>query len=313
MGANRRHWKEYRLGGKVEFRIRKLVNAGMTSLSALATSTLRRLQELGGLSEKRAQTRLNSAREILKVDSRKDAHQPAAFVRTKPANLHINVDPYRLRRALELKVLPDGAGFWTVTGGLEPHRVLDEYADLSCNCHDHAKGHVCKHMLAVRLYCGDPELRSSAEFLEKVSDDDHLDLFALWFERSWYSMPEAQRHLETAHGVIRYPAYIPVTRFGKKYPLDALIQPYLPRLSQAVMVSYHDARQMKQRPRLPLLIDSGGFAALFEGTRIVDEGGLGVLEIPTNQGFERLHPMDVLDFQEQNADVAFTLDFPIPP
>jgi helicase len=126
-------------------------------------------------------------------------------------------------------------------------------------------------------------------------------------------MYETQRHLKTGRGVIRYPAYVPVTTFGKKYPLDALIQPYLPRLSQAVMVSYHYARQMKQRPRLPLLIDSGGFAALFEGTRIVEEGTLGVLEIPTNDGVERLHPADVLDFQEQNADVAFTLDFPIPP
>jgi helicase len=126
-------------------------------------------------------------------------------------------------------------------------------------------------------------------------------------------MSVTQRRLETASGVIRYPAYIPVTTFGKKYPLDALIQPYLPRLSQAVMVSYHYARQMKQRPRLPLLIDSGGFAALFEGSRVVEEGGLGVLEIQTNEGVERLHPADVLDFQEQNADVAFTLDFPIPP
>jgi tRNA-guanine family transglycosylase len=126
-------------------------------------------------------------------------------------------------------------------------------------------------------------------------------------------MSVTQRQLKTASGVIRYPAYIPVTTFGKKYPLDALIQPYLPRLSQAVMVSYHYARQMKQRPRLPLLIDSGGFAALFEGTRIVEEGSLGVLEIPTKEGVERLHPADVLDFQERNADIAFTLDFPIPP
>jgi tRNA-guanine family transglycosylase len=126
-------------------------------------------------------------------------------------------------------------------------------------------------------------------------------------------MSETRRYLKTAHGLLRYPAYIPVTTFGKKYPLDALIQPYLPRLSQAVMVSYHYARQMKQRPRLPLLIDSGGFATLFEGTRIIEEGGLGVLEIPTEDGAEHLHPMDVLDFQEQNADVAFTLDFPIPP
>ena len=121
------------------------------------------------------------------------------------------------------------------------------------------------------------------------------------------------RHLTTPHGTIQFPAYIPVTTFGNKYPLDALIQPYLPRLCQAVMVSHHYAKQMKQRPRLPLLVDSGGFAALFQGSRIVEENGLGVLKIPNDDQMERLSPLDVLEFQEEKADVAFTLDFPIPP
>lgn len=76
-------------------------------------------------------------------------------------------------------------------------------------------------------------------------------------------MSETRRQLKTAHGIIRYPAYIPVT-FGTKYPLDRLIQPYLHRLSQAVMVSLHYSRQMKQRPNLPLLVDSGGFAPSFK-------------------------------------------------
>lgn len=123
----------------------------------------------------------------------------------------------------------------------------------------------------------------------------------------------SERILETPSGKIRFPAYIPVTTFGDKYPLDALIQPYLPRLSQAVMVSHHYAKQMTKRPRLPLLIDSGGFAALFEGSTIYVQDGLGVLEVAGKETTETLHPKDVLEFQEQHADVAFTLDFPIPP
>jgi helicase len=118
--------------------------------------------------------------------------------------------------------------------------------------------------------------------------------------------------LETASGTIRFPAYIPVTTFGEKYPLDGLIQPYLRRLSQAVMVSHYYAKQMTKRPRLPILIDSGGFAALFEGSVILEVGGLGVLEVAGEKGPERLHPKEVLEFQEEHADVAFTLDFPIP-
>ena len=52
-----------------------------------------------------------------------------------------------------------------------------------------------------------------------------------------------------------------------------------------------------------LLVDSGGFAALFDGARVIEERGFGVLEVPTIEGVEeRLHPMDVLEFQEQHAD-----------
>ena len=62
--------------------------------------------------------------------------------------------------------------------------------------------------------------------------------------------------LNTAHGTIRLPTYVPVTTFGDKYPLDDLVRPYLSRLAQAAMVSFHYARQMKERPSVPLLIDS---------------------------------------------------------
>ena len=119
--------------------------------------------------------------------------------------------------------------------------------------------------------------------------------------------------LDTAHGSIRLPAYVPVTTFGEKYPLDDLVRPYLPRLAPAVMVSYHYAKQMKERPSVPMLIDSGGFASLFQNATVRQAGSLGVLEMSTENGTETLHPREVLEFQELHADVAFTLDFPISP
>ena len=121
------------------------------------------------------------------------------------------------------------------------------------------------------------------------------------------------RNLQTRRGMIRFPAYIPVTTFGDKYPLDKLIQPYLPRLASAVMVSYYYAKKMEKRPRLPLLVDSGGFVSLFKGSRVKTKNKLGVVEVRGPEGIETLHPSDVLEYQEQVADVAFTLDFPIPP
>jgi helicase len=126
-------------------------------------------------------------------------------------------------------------------------------------------------------------------------------------------MNPTPRRLETRRGVISYPAYIPVTTFGEKYPLDKLIQPYLPRLAQAVMVSYHYARQMREQLRIPVMVDSGGFASLFENARVVKSGKFGTLKIKYEDREEKLHPKDVLELQEQIADVAFSLDFPIPP
>jgi helicase len=126
-------------------------------------------------------------------------------------------------------------------------------------------------------------------------------------------MKPIQRQLITRRGGIIYPTYIPVTTFGDKYPLDKLVQPYLPRLSQALMVSYHYAKQISEPLRLPLMIDSGGFASLFDNSRVVKSGNLGVLKIKREDQIETIRPMDVLELQERIADVAFTLDFPIPP
>jgi len=126
-------------------------------------------------------------------------------------------------------------------------------------------------------------------------------------------MNKPARYLETEKGRIDFPAYIPVTTYGGKYPLDDLIRPYLPRLAPAIMVSHHYALQMKRSPRIPLMVDSGGFAALFDNSFVKERKGLGILEIENEDEIETIDPKSVLEFQEEIADIAFTLDFPIPP
>lgn len=125
-------------------------------------------------------------------------------------------------------------------------------------------------------------------------------------------MTTGVRSLATRRGTIPFPAYIPVTTYGDRYPLDRLVGPYLPRLAPAVMVSYHYAQQMQEPPRVPILVDSGGFASLFENAQVIRSGELGVIELSHDHGPETLCPEAVLEFQERVADVAFTLDFPIP-
>ncbi len=118
------------------------------------------------------------------------------------------------------------------------------------------------------------------------------------------------KEFQTKHGTITFPTFMPVTTFGDKYPLDKMVQPYLKRTSQCLMVSHYYAQQMKKRPNMPIFIDSGGFAGLFEGSEIVEYDDYA--SIKTRDG-EELNPLDVLHFQIQNADIGATLDFIIPP
>jgi helicase len=120
--------------------------------------------------------------------------------------------------------------------------------------------------------------------------------------------------LKTRKGEIQLPTFMPVTTFGGKYPLDNLVRPYLARLASAGMVSMYYAKQRtKESIPLPTFIDSGGFASLFENAKVVEEDGLGILEILTEDGVDRSTVEDVLRFQEEHAEIAATLDFPIPP
>ncbi|MCD0160871.1 tRNA-guanine transglycosylase [Deinococcus sp. 6YEL10] len=120
------------------------------------------------------------------------------------------------------------------------------------------------------------------------------------------------RTLTTRKGPLHFPAFVPVTIFGEKYPLDDLIRPYLPRLAPAVMVSAFFLQDAREAPDLsvPLLVDSGGFASVFTAATVTrTRVGLGVIDY---QG-RRITPGSVLDLQERVADVGFTLDLLIPP
>lgn len=122
------------------------------------------------------------------------------------------------------------------------------------------------------------------------------------------------KHLSTRRGEIQLPAFFPVTTFGNRYPLDRLIRPYLPRLSQAILVSHHYATHLddhpQEHPGLPLFIDSGGFALLFEGSAVDKRDG--VFGITTRSG-DSIMPGQVLERQMRHAEIGATLDFPIPP
>lgn len=116
--------------------------------------------------------------------------------------------------------------------------------------------------------------------------------------------------LVLGHRTLEWPAFLPVTTFGGRFPLDELVRPYLERLAPALMVSYHYAQKITRRQRSIVFIDSGGFASLFEGSAAVEEGS--TASIVTKNG-DRITPAGVLEFQERYADIGATVDFIVPP
>lgn len=76
------------------------------------------------------------------------------------------------------------------------------------------------------------------------------------------------------------------------------------------ILSYHYAQEMKKRPNMPMFIDSGGFASLFEGSELIERPECAMIK--TKDG-DTITPADVLSFQEDHADLGATLDFIITP
>ncbi len=101
--------------------------------------------------------------------------------------------------------------------------------------------------------------------------------------------------------------FVPVLTF--RFRVDELLIPYVESLCPAALYSVPELRHRQGRafPRVPLLIDSGGYAALNAQNRVEEENGLGVLVF--QDGF-RLSPQDVHAVQSEYATVGFTLDFP---
>jgi helicase len=161
---------------------RKLSTNGIPDLSALAQASPEKLTTLSGLSAKRAAKWISDAATAgLQVPPLAEAPR----VPTIPPDHDMPVDPYRLRRALDLKVKGDGKHRWSVIGGSEPRLVQLDGETLSCSCPDHAKGRECKHIIAVRLHRKDPEICRMAVLsrLGAKTASPYLDLFQLWFDR----------------------------------------------------------------------------------------------------------------------------------
>lgn len=160
---------------------RRLQTAGISDIEELALAEPASLVLAGRLSLTRAQRWIEEGIDIVRTRSAFTYRESGPLVPVAPRGWPSDIDPYRLRRALDLAVSRKDAASYVVSGGLEPHTVQVELGRLRCDCRDAERGVHCKHAMAVRLSRGDRPLRRLANKLRGPSVSGGLDLFALWY------------------------------------------------------------------------------------------------------------------------------------
>ncbi len=178
------------VGGKTA---RKLASGGYATFSAIAAATPGVLSEGCGIGVKLAASIVEEARKRIAsgedagsfyVESFQHAAPPVSQKATPRLDLSQDgIDPYRLRRSLELRVSGHDGARWNVTGGREDHVVLYVNGVPRCDCQDFAKnGGACKHILCVRRARRDSAvLRLDRALREERTASIRDSLSTLWF------------------------------------------------------------------------------------------------------------------------------------
>lgn len=159
---------------------RRLASQGIGDIEELANAEVKDLASTKGVSAKRAGRWIEEATELIKTRHGLSLRDSGPQTSTRPSDWPHDVDPYRLRRSLELTVQKVGATTYRVTGGLEPHQVAMRGKSSDCDCVDRQRGHLCKHLLAVKRSRRDVTVVSLIRHMEKHSSADGIDLLQLW-------------------------------------------------------------------------------------------------------------------------------------
>ncbi|WP_020602258.1 DEAD/DEAH box helicase [Spirosoma spitsbergense] len=161
---------------------KKLIKHGISNIEDLALAELSDLVGIHKVSSKQALRWIDEAHLLVKQKSTN------RFVGEPTENLivsesfSINIDSYRLQRALSLKIVRMGANQYEISGGSEPHLLDRKGNEWVCDCIDFSKGNICKHLFALRLYHKDPLLLKKAG-QQRLNTKNMWSIQSLWFEK----------------------------------------------------------------------------------------------------------------------------------
>jgi helicase len=160
---------------------RRLRDAGVTDIEELALVESPDGLHIRGVSRDRLARWISEAGQMIRKRSALCLKESGPTLNIPVRSWPSEVDQYRLRRAIDLRVQEKGDGF-LVTGGLEPHRVRRATDAFRCDCADSKNVQNCKHVLAVRLGQHDPALTVLVDQLKSAPVSGGLDLYQLWFQ-----------------------------------------------------------------------------------------------------------------------------------
>ncbi|WP_422201838.1 DEAD/DEAH box helicase [Aquabacterium sp.] len=161
---------------------RKLIDHGIDDVETLAQTEATALVAMGRISIDRAQQWITEATQLLSSDDIWSITDSGNLVQTQSTQISPEIDIYRYRRSLQLLVRKDeNSSGWQVSGGTDPHLVSDGDS-LSCDCMDYAKGHTCKHIIAVRRHLEDPDVLALDARLAEAPNATSIDLCEWWLK-----------------------------------------------------------------------------------------------------------------------------------
>lgn len=168
------------VGGKTA---RLLVSHGFTTLKSIANADFLQLSSIKSIGKKRTPKIMSQAADLL-VNGEDITYSEDLMTDVKQRKtIKTTVDPYRLRRSMELSIRGSENGKYLITGGREDHIVIRNQNIFSCDCLDYEKCRQdCKHILCVKRSIGDSKINKMAKRIkESKSYSIRESLPSLWF------------------------------------------------------------------------------------------------------------------------------------
>ena len=145
-----------KIKGIGEKRLNQLGALGITRIENLAKASMDELDKIPGIGRKLAEKLVSTSKifqgRMRKIKSTKTEMED--YSKTNSIGFLQDMDPYRLKRSMELRVTQvQGKSLWLVEGGVKEHFVKKIGSQYECDCKDFKNGTKhCKHILIVQRY-----------------------------------------------------------------------------------------------------------------------------------------------------------------